>query len=134
MSSAAGLGDKRVKAIQTGNNVAPYSSAIVADGPFVFVSGQGSISDGVYGPGTVAEETQAALENVADLLTRAGSRPDLVTHCRIFLSDIADFAQVNEVYGRFFAEPYPARTTVQAGALPLGAKVEIECIAAVARD
>lgn len=120
------------RAIHTGNQVGPYSPAIVATGPFVFVSGQGSIVDGQYRPGTVAEETRAALDNLADLLRRAGSRPDLVAHCRIFLGDIADFATVNEVYAEYFGEPYPARTTVQAGALPLGVRVEIECVAAVA--
>jgi len=120
-----------IRAIDTGNQVGPYSPAVVADGPFVFVSGQGSITDGRYRPGTIADETQAALENIAKLLELAGSRPDLVTHCRVFLSDINDFAAVNEVYGAFFSEPYPARTTVQAGALPLGVRVEIECAAAV---
>lgn len=81
----------------------------------------GSAVDGQYRPGTVA-----------DLLRQAGSRPDLVAHCRIFLSDITDFAAVNDVYAEYFSEPYPARTTIQAGALPLGVRVEIECVAAVA--
>ncbi|MEV6908683.1 Rid family detoxifying hydrolase [Amycolatopsis sp. NPDC051071] len=120
-----------IRAIQTGNQVGPYSPAVVATGSFVFVSGQGSIVDGQYRPGTVAEETKAALDNLTDLVRRAGSRPDLVVQCRIFLSDIADFAAVNEVYAEYFGEPYPARTTVQAGALPLGVRVEIECVAAV---
>lgn len=118
-----------VEAIETDNTVGPYSPAVVAEGRFVFVSGQGAIRDGTYHPGTVEEETRMALENIADLLARAGSRLESVTQCRIFLSDIDDFAAVNEVYASFFRAPYPARTTVQAGALPLGVKVEIECIA-----
>jgi 2-iminobutanoate/2-iminopropanoate deaminase len=120
-----------VEAIQTANTVGPYSPAVIAQGRFVFVSGQGAIRDGTYLPGTVEEETRMGLENIADLLQRAGSGLGSVTHCRVFLADIDDFAAVNEVYATFFSTPYPARTTVQAGALPLGVKVEIECVAVV---
>ncbi|WP_083459710.1 RidA family protein [Jiangella muralis] len=121
-----------VTAIQTAATVGPYSPATVATGRFVFISGQGAIRNGAYHPGTIEDETRMTLENIADLLEQAGTDRNSVTHCRIFLSDIDDFAAVNEIYASFFSTPYPARTTVQAGALPLGVKVEIECIAVVA--
>lgn len=124
-----------VTPIETGTEMGPYAPAVVATGPFVFVSGQGSIVDGVYERATVEVETRRALENMAKLLRQAGSRPELLVQCRVFLSDIDDFATMNEAYAEFFTglDSRPARTTVQAGALPFGALVEIECIAAVAQ-
>lgn len=106
-----------------------YSAGIVADGPLVFVAGQGPMREGVYQPGTIAEETQLALENVGRILAAAGSGFERVVQARVFLADIDDFEAMNEVYARFFPEPRPARTTVQAGALPGGIKVEIDCVA-----
>lgn len=117
--------------IQNGNAVGPYSPAVVAAGRFVFISGQGAIQGGTYHPGTVEEETRMALENVRELLAAVGSALESITHCRIFLSNIDDFAKFNGVYASIFSPPYPARTTIQAGALPLGVKVEIECVALV---
>lgn len=123
-----------VTPIESGTEMGPYAPAVVATGPFVFVSGQGSIVDGAYERASVAVETQRALQNTADLLRQAESRPDLIVQCRVFLSDIDDFATMNEAFAEFFTGHggRPARTTVQAGALPFGALVEIECIAAVA--
>jgi 2-iminobutanoate/2-iminopropanoate deaminase len=108
----------------------PYSHAI-GFGELVFCSGQlgldpatNELVDGV--------EAQAdrALSNLRAVLASAGLGLGDIVKTTIFLADMADFAKVNAVYGRFFAEPYPARSTVQVAALPKGGLVEIEAIAA----
>ena len=107
----------------------PYSPGIVAEGPFVFVSGQGPLRDGVYVPGTIAEETRLTLDNLLSVLTAAGSGPEHVVRCGVWLTDLADFPAMNAVYAEVFPEPRPARATVQAG-LIVG-RVEIDCIATI---
>jgi 2-iminobutanoate/2-iminopropanoate deaminase len=108
----------------------PYSAAIVAEGRFVYVSGQGPLRDGRYEPGDgVGSETRLALENMFQILTAAGCGPDDVVRCGVFLQDIADFEQMNAAYGAAFSDPPPARTTVQVAALPGGIRVEIDCVA-----
>lgn len=109
--------------------VGPYSQAIRAGG-FVFAAGQVGIDpermelvDGV------AAQAERAIANVQAILAAAGSGLDRVVKTTIFLTDIGDFQAVNEVYGRAFSQPYPARSTVAVKALPLGALVEIECVA-----
>jgi 2-iminobutanoate/2-iminopropanoate deaminase len=108
----------------------PYSQAIV-EGDFIFVAGQGPINPatGKREPGDVRSETKRAFENLRAILQAAGSSLDHVVKCNVYLRDINDFAAMNEVYQTFFAAPFPARTTIQAGALPGGIAVEIECIA-----
>ncbi len=78
-------------------------------------------------------ETKRTFENLRAILQAAGSSLDDVVKCNVYLRDINDFAAMNEVYATFFAAPFPARTTIQAGALPGGIAVEIECIAKKAR-
>ena len=114
--------------------VGPYSQAIV-DGDFVFVSGQGPINPGTGSLelGDVRAETKRVFENLRAILQAAGSSLDQVVKCNVYLRDINDFAAMNEVYATFFTAPFPARTTIQAGALPGGIAVEIECIAKKAR-
>ena len=114
--------------------VGPYSQAIV-DGDFVFVSGQGPINPGTGSLelGDVRAETKRVFENLRAILRAAGSSLDHVMKCNVYLRDINDFAAMNEVYATFFSAPFPARTTIQAGALPGGIAVEIECIAKKAR-
>ena len=109
---------------------APYSPAIVENG-FVFVSGQGPLDPktGEYKKGDIQSETRQVFENIKTVLKAAGSSLDKVVKCNVYLRDINDFAAMNEVYRTYFEAPYPARTTIQAGALPLGFAVEIECIA-----
>ena len=108
----------------------PYSPALVA-GDFVFVSGQGPIDPetGKIVREDVLEEFRLAMANVKLLLEAAGSGLDRVVKVTLYLRDIADFARVNELYARTFPEPFPARTTIQAGALPLGIDVEVDVIA-----
>ena len=108
----------------------PYSPAIRAGG-FVFVSGQGPIdpATGEVVKGDVQQQTRLVLENVHAILGAAGSSLDKVVKTNVYLSDIANFAAMNEVYATFFTAEPPARTTIQAAALPLGIDVEIDVIA-----
>ena len=107
----------------------PYSPAIVAEGRFVFVAGQGPLRDGEYVAGSIEEETRQTLENVGALLAKAGSGFEHVVRCGVWLVDLEDFAGMNAVYQTYFPEPRPARATVRAD-LVVG-KVEIDCIALV---
>jgi 2-iminobutanoate/2-iminopropanoate deaminase len=107
----------------------PYSPAVIGEGRFVFVSGQGPLQAGKYRAGTIEDETRLTLENVGALLLRANSGFEHVVRCGVWLADLNDFAVMNSVYKTFFPEPRPARATVDAG-LIVG-KVEIDCIALV---
>jgi 2-iminobutanoate/2-iminopropanoate deaminase len=111
---------------------APYSQAIIQDG-FVFVSGQGPIDPqtGQYVKSDIRSETRRVFDNIGAILAAAGSSFDQVVKVNVYLRDIGDFAAMNEVYATVFTAPYPARTTIQAGALPRGFGVEIECVAHV---
>jgi 2-iminobutanoate/2-iminopropanoate deaminase len=114
--------------------VGPYSQAIVAGG-FVFASGQVPIdpASGKLVPGEIETQTERVLENLARVLEAAGSSLDHVVRASVYLVDLAVFPRMNAVYARYFgADPKPARTTVQVAALPLGAQVEIDAIAALA--
>jgi 2-iminobutanoate/2-iminopropanoate deaminase len=110
--------------------VGPYSQGIVS-GDLVFVSGQGPLdpATGKYTPADVKAETKRVFENIRAILEGAGSSMDKVVKVNVYLRDIKDFSSMNEVYATVFSPPYPARTTIQAGALPLGIAVEIECVA-----
>jgi 2-iminobutanoate/2-iminopropanoate deaminase len=110
--------------------VGPYSQAII-EGNFIFVAGQGPINPvtGQLELGDARSETKRVFENLRAILQAAGSSLDEVVKCNVYLRDINDFAVMNEVYATFFTAPFPARTTIQAGALPGGIAVEIECIA-----
>jgi len=108
----------------------PYSQAVI-EGDFIFLAGQGCSNPltGKLELGDVRSETKRTFENVRAILQAAGSSLDEVMKCNVYLRDINDFAAMNEVYATFFSAPFPARTTIQAGALPGGIAVEIECIA-----
>ena len=108
----------------------PYSQAIV-EGDFIFVAGQGCTNPktGKLERGDVRSETKQTFENLRAILQAAGASLDHVVKCNVYLRDINDFVAMNEVYETFFSAPFPARTTIQAGALPGGIAVEIECIA-----
>jgi len=114
--------------------IGPYSQGIMEAG-LIFASGQGCINPdtGLLETGDVRSETRRTFENVRAILEAAGSSLDHVLKCNVYLRDINDFAAMNEVYATFFSAPFPARTTIQAGALPGGIAVEIECIARKAR-
>ena len=110
--------------------VGPYSQAII-EGDFIFCAGQGPGNPvtGQLELGDVKSETRRTLDNLKAVLEAAGSSLDKVVKCNVYLRDIKDFASMNEVYATYFSAPAPARTTIQAGALPGGIAVEIECIA-----
>ncbi len=113
--------------------IGPYSHAI-GQGDLLFLSGQLGLdpATGELREGVQAQATQA-MTNLMAVLDAAGLGPENVLKTTIFLVDLADFATVNAIYGGFFAEPYPARSTVQVAALPKGGLVEIEAIAAGSR-
>jgi 2-iminobutanoate/2-iminopropanoate deaminase len=117
--------------VQGTTPVGAYSPGIIAEGRFLYVSGQGPLIDGRYEPAAIEEETRITLENIGRILASAGAGFDDVVRCGVFLADIADFDAMNGVYAPFFNEPRPARTTVQVGALPGGIKVEIDCVVRV---
>jgi 2-iminobutanoate/2-iminopropanoate deaminase len=109
----------------------PYSPAVRA-GDFIFVSGQVPINQatGVTVSGDVQQETRQVLNNIKGNLEGCGATLSDVVKCQVFLTDIRDFAAMNEVYAEFFGDAKPARTTVAVAALPLaGAKVEIDAVA-----
>lgn len=110
--------------------VGPYSQAVL-EGDFIFVAGQGPINPetGLLELGDARSETKRVFENIRAILQAAGSSLDHVLKCNVYLRDINEFAAMNEVYATFFTAPFPARTTIQAGALPGGIAVEIEVIA-----
>ena len=111
--------------------IGPYSQAIEVNG-FVFASGQIPIdpATGVFVEGGIQEQTRQALTNAQQILQTAGADLNHVIKTTVFLSDIANFGPMNEVYAQFFSEPFPARSAVAVKDLPKGALVEIEVIAA----
>jgi 2-iminobutanoate/2-iminopropanoate deaminase len=111
--------------------IAPYSPGIKV-GNFVFTSGQVAFDPmtGEVVGSTTAEQTEQTLKNLSDVLKAAGSSLEHVVKTTVFLSDLNDFSEMNSVYGKFFQNNPPARSTVQAG-LVLGLKVEIEAIAII---
>lgn len=104
-----------------------YSPGIVAEGRFVYVSGQGPLRDGLVTGETAEEQTKVALSNLAAVLESAGASLADVVRCGVFLADIGDFAAMDKVYAQTFPPPLPARTTV--GAVLPGILVEIDCVA-----
>ncbi len=112
--------------------IGPYSQAIRANG-FVFVSGQLPVdpATGVFTGADVTAQTRQSLQNIQSILAEAGLGMDAVVKTTVFLQNMGDFAAMNEVYAAFFTGACPARAAVQVAALPKGALVEIEAIAAV---
>ncbi len=109
--------------------VGPYSQAI-AFGEFVFTSGSlpiDPVSKKI--PEDVKAQAKQALSNLKAILETAGSGMNKVVKSTVFLTDINDFAAVNEVYATFFDKPFPARSCFAVAALPMGAKVEVEVVA-----
>lgn len=112
--------------------IGPYSQAVRA-GDLVFISGQIPLdpATGQLVSGEIAAQTERVMRNLGAVLAAAGCAFADVAKTTIYLVDLAHFTTVNEVYGRFFEAPYPARSTVQVAALPRGAQVEIDAMALV---
>jgi 2-iminobutanoate/2-iminopropanoate deaminase len=110
--------------------IGPYSQAVRA-GQLLFVSGQVPLdpATGQLVEGDIAAQTRRVFENLAAVLAAGGRTFADVVRTTVFLADMNDFAAVNEVYGTYFSEPYPARATVQVARLPKDARVEIDVIA-----
>ena len=111
--------------------IGPYSQAIEANG-LVITSGQLPIdpATGEFAPGGIKEQTRQSLTNAKAILEEAGISLANVMKTTVFLSDMYDFAAMNEVYAEFFNEPFPARSAIAVKTLPKNALVEVECIAA----
>jgi 2-iminobutanoate/2-iminopropanoate deaminase len=112
--------------------VGPYSHAVAASGELVYLSGQTGQdpTTGEIVTGGVAAETRQVLANLSHVLDAAGLDFASVVKCNVFLVDMADFPAMNTVFAEVIPDPFPARSTVAVAALPLGARVEIECVAA----
>lgn len=110
--------------------IGPYSQAIHA-GNLVFVSGQLPVdpATGNFAEGGIKELTRQSLTNMKHILEAEGLKMSQVVKTTVFLADMADFAEMNEVYAEFFAKPFPARSAIAIKTLPKNARVEIECIA-----
>lgn len=122
-----------MKAISTNNApaaIGPYSQAIEANGT-IYVSGQLPINPatGEFAQGGIKDEARQSLTNIKNILAAEGLDMSNVAKVTVLLADISYFAEVNEVYAEFFAQPYPARSAFAVAALPKGANIEIEAIA-----
>jgi 2-iminobutanoate/2-iminopropanoate deaminase len=110
--------------------IGPYSQAVIAGG-FAFLSGQIALDPATGGliEGGVAAQTERVLENIKAVLAASGSSLDDVVKTTVFLKNMSDFPTMNEVYGRYFGDFPPARSTVEAARLPRDVQVEIDAIA-----
>ena len=111
--------------------IGPYSQGVIAGG-LLFVSGQIPIDPATdkLVEGDIKVQTEQVVKNILAVLKEAKMGPENVVKASVFLADLADFPQMNEVYGKYFGKEPPARSTIQAAALPKGARIEIDVIAA----
>lgn len=122
---------KQIKTMNAPQAIGPYSQAIEVNG-MLYVSGQipvnpttGTISDDIQ------EQTRQSMENIKAILEAAGTDLSKVVRCGIFIKNMDDFTKINEIYGTFFSEPYPARATVEVSRLPKDVLIEIDAIASL---
>ena len=122
---------KHVATKQAPTPIGPYSQGVIAGG-LLFVSGQIPIdptTDKLV-EGDITVQTEQVLKNILAVLKEAKMGPENVVKASVFLADLADFPQMNEVYGKYLGKEPPARSTIQAAGLPKGARIEIDVIAA----
>lgn len=121
---------KRIETSKAPVAIGPYSQAVEANG-MVFVSGQLPVdpATGEFVPGGIKELTHRSLTNIKNILAEEGLTMQHIVKTTVFLADINDFAEMNEVYATFFEGVAPARSAMAVKTLPKGARVEIECIA-----
>ena len=124
------MNKETVSTDQAPKAIGPYEQAIKV-GDFVYASGQIPLdpATGELTGATISDQTERVMDNISAVLAAAGLTFGAVVKSTIYLTDLADFAAVNEVYGRRFSESPPARSTVEVKGLPKGARVEIEVIA-----
>jgi 2-iminobutanoate/2-iminopropanoate deaminase len=130
VAGAQGTSKRAVETSDAPKAIGPYAQAIVANG-FVFTAGQvgADPKTGALVEGGITEQTEQVLKNLEAVLKAAGSSLDDVVKATVFLADLNDFANMNEVYAKRFKTPYPARSTFQAARLPRDARLEIEVVA-----
>ncbi len=130
MSSSTSL--ETVSTDQAPAAIGPYAQAIVTGG-LVYTSGQIPLDPETMEivPGGITEQAERVMASLTAVLAAAGSSLGQVVKTTCFVTDLADFADFNEVYGRHFGDHKPARSTVQVAALPRGVKLEVECIARI---
>ena len=111
--------------------IGPYSQGVIAGG-LLFVSGQIPIDPATdkLVEGDIKVQTEQVLKNILAVLKEVKMGPENMVKATVYLADMADFPQVNEVYGKYMGKEPPARSTIQAAALPMGARIEIDVIAA----
>ncbi|HYE33476.1 MAG TPA: RidA family protein [Methylomirabilota bacterium] len=124
------MGIQAVNAPSAPKPVGPYSHAVRVEN-LIFLSGQIPLdpATGKLVPGDIKAQTQRVLENIRLVLESQGRTPMDVVKTTVFLTNLGDFAAMNEVYAAFFHNHHPARSTIQVSALPAGANVEIEVVA-----
>ena len=122
---------KHITSADAPKPIGPYSQGVVAGG-FMFVSGQIPIDPRTNElvDGGIEVQTEQVLKNLLAVLKEAKMGPENVVKTTVFLSDLKDFAKMNEVYARYLGKEPPARSTIQAAALPKGARIEMDVIAA----
>lgn len=120
----------RVKTPLAPAAIGPYSQAVLV-GNTLYASGQIAIDPktGHLLQSSIEEETERVLENIGGVLRAAGMDYEHVVRCTVYMTDISDYAQVNEVYSRYFNESPPAREALQVAGLPRNARIEISCVA-----
>lgn len=120
---------KAISTDQAPQAIGPYSQGILV-GQFLFVSGQLPINpaNGKIVAGDIADRAAQVFRNISAIAESAGGSIKDAVKVTLFLTDMGDFQQVNEVYGQFFQKPYPARSAIQVAALPLGSNIEAEAI------
>jgi 2-iminobutanoate/2-iminopropanoate deaminase len=125
------LPKKHVATKQAPTPIGPYSQGVIAGG-LLFVSGQIPIDPATdkLVEGDIKVQTEQVLKNILAVLKEAKMGPENVVKASVFLADLADFPEMNEVYGKYMGKEPPARSTIQAAALPKGARIEIDVIAA----
>ena len=124
------MAKKQIQTDKAPGAIGPYSQAVKV-GKWVFTAGQIPIEpiSGNMVSGHIKDKTRQVMENIKAIIEASGAKMDDVVKTTIYLTNLQDFTAVNEVYGEYFTEPYPARSTVQAAALPKGVSVEIDAIA-----
>jgi len=112
--------------------VGPYNQAVLSNG-MLFISGQIPLDPytGKLSSGDIREKTKLVMDNIGKILAEAGMNFSNVVKCTLYVADLDAFKEINEVYANYFTENAPARETIQAAKIPLGAELEISAIATV---
>jgi len=122
-----------VERIVSGKEAGAYSSVVVGEGRFAYLSGQGPLVAGELVRGSIEEQTTLTLTNLVEAIESVGGRKEDIVRCGCFLSDMSLFPMFNRAYAAFFGDAFPARSTVGAG-LPEGMHVEIDVVVVLPKE